>query len=411
LHSLSYRDWKMERSVMHMDLDTFFVSVERKMNSSLNGKPVLVGGNSDRGVVASCSYEARTFGIHSAMPMKMAKMLCPQAIIVRGDHEEYTKHSNAITEIIKENVPVYEKASIDEFYMDLTGMDKFFGCYKMATELREKIIKETGLPNSFALSSNKTVSKVGTGEAKPNGYRRIPTGEEKPFLAPLSIKKIPMVGDKTYQLLRNMGVERIKTLQEMPVQMLEQVLGENGSSIWRKANGIDNSPVVQYSERKSISTECTFDKDTIDVSFLNSMIIRMTEKLAFQLRDEQKLTSCVTIKIRYSDFNTYTMQARVPYTALDHVLLKKINELFTKLYQKRMLIRMIGIRLSHLVHGTYQIDMFNDTIEQMQLYQAMDRLQRRFGKNIVQRAAGMDIKVRDFNPFNGKGAGQPIKKK
>ena len=401
----------MERNIMHMDLDTFFVSVERKNNKALIGKPVLVGGNSDRGVVASCSYEARTFGIHSAMPMKMAKILCPQAIIVRGDHEEYTKHSNDITEIIKENVPVYEKASIDEFYMDLTGMDKFFGCYKLAIELREKIIKETGLPNSFALSSNKTVSKVGTGESKPNGFRKIPNGEEKPFLSPLSIKKIPMVGDKTYQLLRNMGVEKIKTLQEMPVQMLEQVLGENGTTIWRKANGIDNSPVEPYSERKSISTECTFEKDTIDVTYLNAVLIRMTEKLAFQLRNEQKLTSCITVKIRYSDFNTYTMQMRVPYTALDHVLLEKIKELFTKLYQKRMLIRLIGIRFSHLVHGTYQIDMFNDTIEHLQLYQAMDRLQRRFGKNTVQRAAGLDIHVRDFNPFNGISNNQPLNKK
>jgi DNA polymerase-4 len=401
----------MERNIMHMDLDTFFVSVERKNNKALIGKPVLVGGNSDRGVVASCSYEARTFGIHSAMPMKMAKILCPHAIIVRGDHEEYSKHSNMITEIIKENVPVYEKASIDEFYMDLTGMDKFFGCYKLAIELREKIIKETGLPNSFALSSNKTVSKVGTGESKPNGFRKIPNGEEKPFLSPLSIKKIPMVGDKTYQLLRNMGVEKIRTLQEMPVQMLEQVLGENGTTIWRKANGIDNSPVEPYSERKSISTECTFEKDTIDVTYLNAVLIRMTEKLAFQLRNEQKLTSCITVKIRYSDFNTYTMQMRIPYTALDHTLLEKIKELFNKLYQKRMLIRLIGIRFSHLVHGTYQIDMFNDTIEHLQLYQAMDRLQRRFGKNTVQRAAGLDIHVRDFNPFNGISNNQPLNKK
>ncbi|HTA84407.1 MAG TPA: DNA polymerase IV [Bacteroidia bacterium] len=401
----------MERSVMHMDLDTFFVSVERLQNSKLIGKPVLVGGNSDRGVVASCSYEARTFGIHSAMPMKLARQLCPQAIIVRGDHEQYSKFSNMITDIVQEYVPVYEKASIDEFYMDLTGMDKFFGCYQVATELRQKILKETGLPNSFALSSNKTVSKVGTGEAKPNGQRRIPFGEEKGFLAPLSIKKIPMVGDKTYQLLRNMGVEKIKTMQEMPVQMLEQVLGENGRVIWRKANGIDNSPVEQYSERKSISTETTFEKDTIDMAYLNAVLLSMTEKLAYQLRDEQKLTSCVTVKIRYSDFNTYTMQMRIPYTALDHVLLEKVKELFAKLFQKRMLIRLIGIRFSHLVHGTYQIDMFNDTVEHIQLYQAMDRLQKRFGKNTVQRAAGLGITSHDFNPFNGKGGNMPPKKK
>ncbi|MGZ3864379.1 MAG: DNA polymerase IV [Bacteroidia bacterium] len=384
----------MNRTVVHMDLDTFFVSVERLYDSSLNGKPVLIGGNSDRGVVASCSYEARQYGIHSAMPMKMARMLCPDAIVKRGDHEQYSKLSHDVTDIIKNAVPVYEKTSIDEFYMDLTGMDRFFGCYKLATELRQTIMKETGLPISFGLSGNKTVSKIGTGEAKPNGQKEIPFGDEKTFLAPLSIKKIPMVGDKTYQLLRGMGIEKIKTVQEMPVELMEQVLGVNGTIIWKKANGIDNSPVEQYSERKSISTECTFDKDTIDVAHLKRILLSMTEKLAFQLRSEEKLTACVTVKIRYSDFNTYTMQARVPYTSLDHVLIDKVKELFDKLYQKRMLIRLVGIRFSHLIQGNYQFDLFDDTIEHLQLYQAMDKLRKRYGQEAVQRAAGMEISKR-----------------
>jgi len=401
----------IKRQIVHLDLDTFFVSVERLKNSALVGKPVLVGGSSDRGVVAACSYEARAFGIHSAMPMKLARQLCPQATIIRGDHEQYSHYSDVITDIVKESVPVYEKSSIDEFYMDLTGMDTFFGCYKVATELRNKIIKNTGLPISFALSGNKTVSKVGTGEAKPNGYKEIPLGDEKIFLAPLSIRKIPMVGEKTYHLLRNMGIEKVKTVQEMPVQLMEQVLGENGTVIWKKANGIDNSPVEAYSERKSISTECTFDKDTIDVAHLKSVLISMTEKLAFQLRDEQKLTACVTIKIRYSDFNTYTIQSRIPYTAVDHVLIDRAKELFDKLYQKRMLIRLIGIRFSHLVHGSYQIGLFDTTVEQVQLYQAMDKLRKRFGKDAIQRAGGMGITLRDFNPFNGIRNGDPSKKK
>jgi len=385
-----------------MDLDTFFVSVERLLDSSLVRKPVLIGGTSDRGVVASCSYEARQYGIHSAMPMRTALMLCPHAIVRKGDHEKYSYYSNTITDIIKNNVPLYEKTSIDEFYMDLTGMDKFFGCYKLATELRQTITKETGLPISFAMSTNKTVAKVGTGEAKPNGQKEIPFGTEKNFLAPLSIKKIPMVGDKTYQLLRGMGVEKVKTVQEMPVELMEQVLGQSGIVIWKKANGIDNSPVEQYSERKSISTECTFERDTIDVSHLKRVLISMTEKLTFQLRSEEKLTACVTVKIRYSDFNTYTMQMRIPYTSLDHVLMEKVKELFDKLYQKRMLIRLIGIRFSHLIHGNYQFDMFDDTIEQLQLYQAMDKLRKRFGQESVMRAAGLGIKKRsDFSPFIG----------
>ena len=389
----------MDRQIVHIDLDSFFVSVERLLHPQLIGKPVLVGGTSDRGVVASCSYEARSFGIHSAMPMKMARQLCPEAVIVRGDHAEYSKYSNIITDIISEDVPLYEKTSIDEFYIDLTGMDRFFGCYKLATELRQKITRETNLPISFALSTNKTVSKVGTGEAKPNGQKEIPFGTEKSFLAPLSIRKIPMVGDKTYHLLRGMGVMWIRTLQEMPCELMQQVLGDNGSLIWRKANGIDNSPVIPYSERKSISTERTFDKDTIDVKALKGLLIGMTEKLAFQLRSENKLTACVTVKIRYSDFNTYTMQARIPYTSLDHLLIEKVNMLFNKLYQKRMLIRLIGIRFSHLVQGGHQYSLFEETIEQIQLCEAMDKIRKRYGKDAINRAEGVDYKAHDFNAF------------
>lgn len=389
----------MNRSVVHMDLDTFFVSVERRINSKLIGKPVLVGGTGDRGVVASCSYEARAFGVHSAMPMKTARMLCPEAIVVRGDHEAYSKHSNEITDIIKENVPLYEKTSIDEFYIDLTGMDRYFGCYKLASELRQKIMKESGLPISFAMSANKTVSKIGTDQAKPNGQIQIPFGDEKSFLAPLSVKKIPMVGDKTYQLLRGMGIEKIKTVQEMPVELMQQVLGENGLVIWKKANGIDTSPVEPYNERKSISTECTFDKDTIDVDYLKRMLISMTEKLCYQLREEEKLTACVTVKIRYSDFNTYSTQGRIAYTALDSALIEKVKELFNKLYQKRMLVRLIGVRFSHLIQGTYQFDLFDDKTEQIQLYQAMDKMRKRFGTDAVLRAAGIGMSRSDFNPF------------
>jgi DNA polymerase-4 len=385
----------------HVDLDSFFVAVERLNNPKLHGKPVLVGGSSDRGVVAACSYEAREFGIHSAMPMRKAKMLCPEAIIVKGDHEQYSKYSDVVTNIIAEAVPVYEKTSIDEFYMDLTGLDRFFGCYKLVTELRERIIKETNLPISMAMASNKTVAKVGTGEAKPNGQIEIPHGTEKPFLAPLSIRKIPMVGDKTYFLLRSMGVEQIKTLQEMPVELLHRVLGENGITIWKKAHGIDNTPIIPYSERKSISSEQTFEQDTLDVAGLKAIMISMTEKLAYQLRNEQKLTGCVTVKIRYSDFNTYTHQLRIPYTSLDHVLIEKVKELFDRLHEKRMLVRLIGVKFSHLIQGTHQFSLFEDSQRQVQLYNALDKMKKRFGEDAVLRAVAMDVQLRDFNPFNG----------
>lgn len=378
----------MDRQIVHIDLDSFFVSVERLINPRLAGKPVLVGGNGDRGVVASCSYEARSFGIHSAMPMRTARMLCPEAVIVRGDHAQYSKYSDIVTEIIREDVPLYEKTSIDEFYIDMSGMDRFFGSWKLAGELRQRIIRETNLPISFALSCNKTVSKVGTGEAKPNGQKQIPEGSEKQFLAPLSVRKIPMVGEKTYSMLRSMGVQTIKTLQDMPMALVQQVLGENGTLIWKKANGIDKSPVVPYSERKSISTERTFERDTIDVAALRGLLAVMTEKLAFQLRSAQKLTACVTVKIRYSDFNTYTLQSRLPYTALDDILIRKATELFDKLYQKRMLIRLIGVKFSHLVQGTHQYSLFENTTEQLELYKAMDHIRHRYGSSAISRACG-----------------------
>jgi DNA polymerase-4 len=389
------------RNIVHMDLDTFFVSVSRLQNRALIGKPVLIGGTGDRGVVASCSYEARAFGIHSAMPMKLARRLCPEALVVKGDYEDYSYYSNTITDIIRESVPVYEKTSIDEFYIDLSGMDRFYGCYNLASELRNKITKETGLPISFGMSKNKTVSKVATGEAKPNGQMKIDFGNEKTFLAPLSVRKIPMIGEKTAHLLHTMGVDKVHTLQEMPVELLEHVLGENGTLIWKKANGIDNSPVEPYSERKSISCEETFGQDTIDVSQLKSILIAMTEKLCFLLRKEQKLSACVTVKIRYSNFDTHTMQARIAYTSSDHLLIDKAKELFDKLYQRRMLVRLVGLRFSHLVGGAYQINLFEDSEEMIRLYQAMDRMRLRFGEEAVKRAVGTEFKMKTFNPFNG----------
>jgi DNA polymerase-4 len=386
-----------------MDLDTFFVSCERLIDSKLNGKPVLIGGTSDRGVVASCSYEARRFGIHSAMPMRMAKQLCPEAIVLRGNTGIYSKYSDMVTEIIKEDVPLYEKSSIDEFYIDLSGMDKFFGCHQLATELRSRIIKETGLPISFGLSINKTVSKIATGEAKPNNQIRIDSGLEKPFLAPLSVRKIPMVGEVTYKSLCDLGIKRIKTVQEMPFEMMSKVLGKNGSSIWKKANGIDNSPVVQYQERKSISTERTFDRDTTDVTKLKTILTAMAQELTYQLRNGNKLTACVSVKIRYSDFQTYTMQKRIPYSASDHSIFPVVFDLFRKLYQRRLLVRLIGVNFSHLVEGGHQINLFEDNDKVINLYQAMDRIRKRYGSRAVINASGLGAKsIGRTNPFNGQ---------
>ena len=392
-----------QRSIVHMDLDTFFVSCERLLDSRLIGKPVLIGGTSDRGVVPSCSYEARKFGIHSAMPMRMAKQLCPEAIILRGDAGTYTKFSQNVTDVIKDSVPLYEKTSVDEFYIDLTGMDKFFGCHKLASELRQRIIKETGLPISFGLSLNKTVSKIATGEAKPNNEIRIPSGEEKPFLAPLSVKKIPMVGEVTYKSLCDLGIKQMRTVQEMPMELMYKVLGKNGLSIWNKANGIDNSPVIQYQERKSISTERTFNKDTTDVTRLKGIIIAMAENLAYQLRRGNKLSACVTFKIRYSDFQTYTQQQRIPYSAMDHNIIPVVLDLFEKLYNRRLLVRLIGVKFSHLVEGGHQINLFDDDTKYLNLNTAIDKMRERYGDRAVISAAGMEARtIGRWNPFNGE---------
>jgi len=373
------------RTIAHFDLDTFFVSVERLHNSALNGKPVIIGGMSDRGVVAGCSYEARRFGVHSAMPMRMARQLCSDAVFIRGDMEEYSKQSRLVTEIIAEKAPVYEKASIDEHYLDITGMDRFFGSLKWTRELRERIIQHTGLPISFGLSVNKTVSKMATGQAKPNGGIHVPQQEVKPFMFPLSIKKIPMIGNKSFQLLRSMGVSTIETLSLIPPEMMVQVMGKNGLVVWKKANGIDPTPVVQYSERKSISTEHTFSQDTTDVVYLRNLLVSMVVKIAFELRKKGKLTGCVAVKIRYSNFDTHTFQQQLSYTSFDHVLVKTTLDLFDRLYSRRMLIRLIGVRFSQLVGGNQQLDLFDEDTHLPELYKALDQIRLRFGSKAIQR--------------------------
>ena len=379
----------MERTVLHLDLDTFFVSVERLINPQLEGKPVIVGGMGDRGVVSTCSYEARRFGVHSAMPMRMAKRLCAQAVFIRGDMELYSRYSRLVTDIIADAAPVYEKMSIDEHYLDLTGMDRFHDCQLWAHELRQKIIRETGLPISFGLSENKTVAKIATGEAKPNGEKQVPVPYINSFLDPLSISKIPMVGEKTYALLSSMGVELIGTLRHVPPEAMEQVLGKHGIDIWKKANGHDSTPVCPYQERKSISKEHTFEQDTIDVAGVRHCLSHMVESLGFDLRSQHKLTGCVTVKIRYADFNTHDMQQRVPYTAFDHVLRQTVNGIFDRLYNRRMKIRLVGVRLSELVSGTSQLELFDDSVELTSLYAAMDKIKNRFGKKIIHHATAL----------------------
>lgn len=394
----------MKRNILHMDLDTFFVSVERLLDSRLLKKPLLVGGTGDRGVVAACSYETRRFGIRSGMSMKIARQMCPEAIAIKGNSGTYMKYSGLVTDIIKAEVPLFEKASVDEFYVDLTGMDKFFGNYKFASQLRQKIISESGLPISFGLSQNKIVSKVATGEAKPNNQLKIDHGLEKPFLAPLGIRKIPMVGEVTSQTLVNLGIYKVGTLQQMPVEMVQSVLGKNGKTIWMRANGEDDTPVMPHSERKSISTERTYETDTIDVKSLEATLVAMAENLCYQLRMGDKLTGCIAVKLRYSDFSTYNKQINIPYTAADHIIVPRIKELFKLLYNRRVLVRLIGVKFSNLVQGHYQIDLFDQNEKILDLYASMDKIKNKYGSDSLMRASTIGVKsVRDGrNPFSGE---------
>lgn len=379
----------MKRSIVHMDLDTFFVSCERLRDSKLEGIPLIIGGKNGRGVVASCSYEARYFGIRSAMPMRHALRLCPQAKVIKGDMDLYSRKSREVTEIVEEKAPVMEKASIDEFYVDMTGMERFFGTYKWTHEMIQKIRKETGLPMSFGLSVNKSVAKIATGEGKPLGKLDIPQEAVQQFLNPLSIRKIPSVGNVTYEELSRIGIRLIEHIVQTPQDFMESMFGKSGSVIWKRARGIDNTPVVQYSERKSISSERTFQRDTTDINKLLSLMVQMVEKLAFQLRNESRMASVITVKVRYSNFDTETMQQRIPYTANDDVLIRVMKELFHKLYQRRMLVRLIGVKLSGFIRGSQQMDLFEDREEMVNLYQAIDRMKRRFGNEAVFRGIGV----------------------
>jgi DNA polymerase IV len=378
----------LQRYIAHFDLDAFFVSVECINDPSLKGLPLLVGGHSDRGVVAACSYEARKYGIHSAMPMKTALRLCPHATVVGNARGEYSKFSRWVTEIIAAKAPLFEKASIDEFYLDLTGMDRFFNPYQWTIALREEIMTATKLPISFALASNKMISKIATQEAKPNGYIEVPNGMEQEFLAPLKVNKIPGVGDHTHQTLREMGIETIRDLSEQPLEVLEKRFGKYGADLWSKSRGIHEGEVVPYHEAKSISTENTFEENKTDVDFLMAELVRMTERVGYELRQDNKTAGCVAVKIRYGDFETTSRQVTIPYTFYDDELIAKAKELFHKLWRKGTPIRLLGVRLSELTGEAIQTNLFEDTRKKTELYKAIDEVKNKFGKGAVVKAGG-----------------------
>lgn len=376
-----------QRIIAHFDLDSFFVSVEVLNDPSLEGKPVFVGG-SERGVVASCSYEARKFGIHAGMPSKKALLICPQAIAIKGNYSEYSKYSRWVTQIIASKAPLYEKASIDEFYIDLTGMDQFFNPLQWTIDLRSQIMEETKLPISFGMGGNKMIAKIATGQAKPNGYLQVAFGKEQEFLSPLSINKIPGVGDHTNEVLQSMGIFTIGDAKLFEPSQLEERLGKWGLDLWQKSFGIHSGKVCQYHEAKSISTENTFEENKTDMNFLMGEIVRMSEKIAFELRQEGKLAGCVAVKIRYHDFETVSRQTTIPFTCAEDEIIPIVKDLFHKLYKRGIPIRLLGVRLSELTMVSIQTNLFDNTAKKSDLYKAIDEVKKRFGKVKIRRASG-----------------------
>lgn len=381
-----------QRYIAHFDLDSFFVSVEMLHDPSLRGKAVIVGGSKDRGVVTTCSYEARKFGVHSAMPMKTAMKLCPHAILVRGTRGEYSRYSRWVTDIISAKAPLFEKASIDEFFIDLTGMDKFFDPYQWTIDLRAEIIEKTQLPISFGLATNKMVAKIATDEAKPNGYLFVQPGMEKEFLAPLPVNKFSGVGEHMFQLLKAMGIHTIRDLGETAVALLEKKLGKYGADLWQKSQGLHFGEVHAYHEAKSISNEHTFEENKTDVEFLLGELVKMTERVAYELRQDQKLTGCIAVKIRYPDFETTSRQTTIDYTLRDDELIPVAIGLFHKLYRKGMPVRLLGVRLSELTNHAVQGSLFDDAGKKNNLYKAIDDVKNKYGKGSLARARTIKLR-------------------
>lgn len=381
----------METRILHMDLDSFFVSVERLFDPTLIGKPVIVGGTSTRGVVSSCSYEARQYGIHSAMPTVKAKKLCPHAIFLKGRMDDYGDYSHRVTDIIAAKAPLFEKASIDEFYIDLTGMDKYFGAYKWATELRQQIINETKLPISWGLSSNKMMAKMATNEAKPNGQYEIKPGSEQAFLDPLPVGKIPFCGEKTEKMLNEKGIYTILQLRQFSREAMLKIMGKHGIDLWERAHGRATVTLHPYHNAKSMSSERTFHNDTNDVDWMRKVIISLAEQLAFELRSDNKKTSCVGIRLRYSDFETHTKQIATPATSNSKVLTEKALHLFDEFYDRSRLVRLLGIKFLNLEEGAYQINMFDDREKDVLLYKAIDELKSKHGTDKLVLAQNLNL--------------------
>lgn len=383
------------RWILHLDMDAFYVSVERLLDPSLEGRAVLVGGDpGGRGVVASASYEARRKGVHSAMPMGRARMLCPEAVIIRGTHERYAEYSGRVHEILRRFSPLVEMASQDEAYVDLSGTERLWGApWTAAERMRQTILEETRLPSSMGLAANKLLAKVASTLAKPRGFLRVFPGGEAALLAPLPIEALPGIGPKTAEKLHSFGIERLGDLVELGAETLEQLFGATGRELYERARGCNDSAVEPEREAKSIGREHTFPEDVDDPVRLISMLSELTEHVASALRADTLQARTITLKFRYADFQTHTAsRTLLSPTDDEKILLETARDLLRRHWTRRVRLRLVGVSVSNLQRAAWQLDLFDEatTRRRIQLHGAVDALRRRHGFEVIHRARSLE---------------------
>lgn len=368
-------------------MDAFFVSVERILDPSLEGKPVIVGGDPHgRGVVAACSYEARKFGLHSAMPIRNAFRLCPQGIYMQGHYKEYVRFSKAVRKMLEKYFPLVEQASVDEFYLDFTGCEKIYGRPdEFAKQIQDEIWNKFHLPCSIGIASNRTIAKIASDFRKPRGITYVPHGDETKFLHPLPIERIPGVGKATFPLLRARGFTTIKDIAEASQDYLAALLGKWGLELWEKANGHGSDSLYAGHERKSISKETTFDTDVVSSETIEKILFDLSSRVCQLLRSENWMASTVSIKLRYSDFTTITRARTIIPTDDDKTVYETAVDLFRKAYTRRVAVRLIGIHLSKLSHFLEQEILFEDEeMVRKKMVRAVMKIRDKFGYESIQ---------------------------
>ena len=381
-------DLHTKRQILHMDLDTFFVSVERLMDPKLASKPVIVGGSPfERGVVAGCSYETRAYGVHSAMPLRQAFRLCPNAVFLRGHYSHYGEYSKLVKEILTEIAPQIEKSSVDEFYLDLTGCERLKGnTLKWAKEIQRTVTGETNLPLSFGLAANKLVAKVATTQygkhSEFKGYE-VTAGAEGSFLAPLPIRALPSIGEVTEQTLLSYGMHRVGQIAQTPISLLQRLFGKTGKRLYEYSNGIDLSPILPQSEKKSISRENTFSEDTFEVEKIVSTLHMLCSDLSEELRSSTVLAKKISVKLRYSDFNTVSKTQSVSYTNSTQDIYRIAEILLRKVWTRRIRVRLIGVEASDFIDDLAQFYLFTEGKKEKEIDTVVDSLNRKYGNNSI----------------------------